>query len=157
DDTRGTLFFDIMRFANIIRPRYLFLENVRGLLNHDNGNTFETILRTLDDIGYDAEWQVLNSDGLETVQNRERVVIVGHLRGKSTRKIFPVSRTSKVIIQENILAADYRYDEGLRIRKNGTVPCLTTKSGSDNGLSAKPFVLINEKQVRKLTPKEYFR
>ena len=61
EDTRGTLFFDIARMARIIRPKYLFLENVKGLLSHDNGDTFETILRTLDEIGYDAEWQVLNS------------------------------------------------------------------------------------------------
>lgn len=59
DDTRGTLFFEIMRIANIVRPQYLFLENVKGLLNHDGGATFETILNTLDEFGYDAEWQVL--------------------------------------------------------------------------------------------------
>lgn len=58
-DTRGTLFFDIARMARIIRPKYLLLENVKGLLSHDNGDTFEIILRTLDEIGYDAEWQVL--------------------------------------------------------------------------------------------------
>ena len=58
-DTRGTLFFDIARFANILRPRYLFLENVKGLFSHDNGNTFETILRTLDELGYDVEWDLL--------------------------------------------------------------------------------------------------
>src|SRR5690625_2060199 len=56
EDTRGTLFFEIARFANILQPRYLFLENVKGLLSHDDGNTFETILRTLDELGYDAEW-----------------------------------------------------------------------------------------------------
>ncbi len=55
EDTRGTLFFEIARFASILRPKYLFLENVTGLLNHDNGNTFETILRALDELGYDAE------------------------------------------------------------------------------------------------------
>lgn len=58
-DTRGTLFFHIARFASVIRPRYLFLENVKGLLNHDGGDTFETIIRTLDELGYDAEWDLL--------------------------------------------------------------------------------------------------
>lgn len=90
DDTRGTLFFEIARFADIIRPQYLFLENVKGLLSHDNGNTFETILRTLDELGYDAEWDLLNSKDFGVPQNRERVFIVGHLRGSSTRKVFPV-------------------------------------------------------------------
>ncbi|HEM4388965.1 TPA: DNA cytosine methyltransferase, partial [Streptococcus suis] len=81
EDTRGTLFFEIARFASILRPKYLFLENVTGLLNHDNGNTFETILGALDDLGYDAEWQVFNSKNFGVPQNRERVFIIGHLRG----------------------------------------------------------------------------
>src|SRR5699024_3226340 len=59
DDTRGTLFFEIVRFASILRPQYLFLENVKGLINHDGGDTFETILRALDELGYDAEWDLL--------------------------------------------------------------------------------------------------
>lgn len=61
EDTRGTLFFEIARFASILRPKYLFLENVKGLLNHENGVTFETIISTLDELGYNVEWQVLNS------------------------------------------------------------------------------------------------
>lgn len=93
DDTRGTLFFEIARFANIIRPRYLFLENVKGLLNHDRGITFEVILRTLDELGYDAEWQVLNSKNFGVPQNRERVFIIGHSRRSSTRKVFPITKT----------------------------------------------------------------
>jgi len=88
-DTRGTLFFEIARFASILKPRYLFLENVKGLLNHEGGATFETIIRTLDELGYDVEWQVFNSKNF-VAQNRERVFIIGHLRGASTRKIFPL-------------------------------------------------------------------
>ena len=91
EDTRGTLFFEICRFASVLRPKYLFLENVRGLLNHDGGATFETIIRTLDELGYDVEWQVLNSKNFGVPQNRERVFIIGHLRGTSGRKVFPLS------------------------------------------------------------------
>ena len=91
EDTRGTLFFEIARFASILRPKYLFLENVRGLLDHDGGATFETIIRTLDELGYDVEWQVLNSKNFGVPQNRERVFIIGHLRGTSGRKVFPLS------------------------------------------------------------------
>lgn len=61
DDIRGTLFFKIARIAAVKKPKYLFLENVPGLLNHDEGRTFETILRTLDGLGYNVCWQVLNS------------------------------------------------------------------------------------------------
>ena len=95
EDTRGTLFFEICRFASILRPKYLFLENVRGLLNHDGGATFETIIRTLDGLGYDVEWQVLNSKNFGVPQNRERVFIIGHLRGQRTRNVFPIERESK--------------------------------------------------------------
>ena len=95
EDTRGTLFFEICRFASILRPKYLFLENVRGLLNHDGGATFETIIRTLDRLGYDVEWQVLNSKNFGVPQNRERVFIIGHLRGQRTRNVFPIGRESE--------------------------------------------------------------
>ena len=60
DDIRGTLFFKIARIAAVKKPKYLFIENVPGLLNHDEGRTFETILRTLDGLGYNVCWQVLN-------------------------------------------------------------------------------------------------
>lgn len=90
EDTRGTLFFEIARFASILKPKYLFLENVKGLLNHDKGDTFETILSALDELGYDVEWQVLNSKDFGVPQNRERVFIIGHLRGERGRKVFPI-------------------------------------------------------------------
>lgn len=95
EDTRGTLFFQIARFASILKPRYLFLENVKGLLHHDGGATFGTILETLEELGYDVEWQVLNSKNFGVPQNRERVFIVGHLRGTGGRKVFPIGGESK--------------------------------------------------------------
>ena len=100
EDTRGTLFFEIARFASILKPRYLFLENVKGLLNHDKGNTFEVILSALDELGYDVEWQVLNSKNFGVPQNRERVFIIGHLRGGSGRKVFPLSGDGAAITCE---------------------------------------------------------
>lgn len=92
EDTRGTLFFEIARFASILKPKYLFLENVKGLLNHDGGNTFKTIIGTLDELGYDAEWEICNSKNFGVPQNRERVFIIGHLRGRRARNIFPIIR-----------------------------------------------------------------
>lgn len=98
EDTRGTLFFEIARFASILRPRFLFLENVKGLLNHEGGATFETILRTLDELGYDAEWEVHNSKDY-VPQNRERVFIIGHLRGERTEQVFPFERIDRTIVE----------------------------------------------------------
>ena len=97
EDTRGSLFFEIARFASILRPKYLFLENVKGLLNHDGGATFETILGVLDELGYNVEWQVLNSKDFGVPQNRERVLIVGHLRGECTRRVFPLSKSGQQV------------------------------------------------------------
>ena len=95
EDTRGSLFFEIARFASILRPKYLFLENVKGLLNHDGGATFETILGALDELGYNVEWENINSKNFGVPQNRERVLIVGHLRGECTRRVFPLSKSGQ--------------------------------------------------------------
>jgi DNA (cytosine-5)-methyltransferase 1 len=93
EDTRGTLFFDIARIAKSKRPRIIFLENVKGLLSHDKGRTFAIILSTLDELGYDVEWEVLNSKHFGVPQNRERVFIIGHIRGEPFRQIFPIGET----------------------------------------------------------------
>lgn len=73
DDTRGTLFFEIARIAAVKRPPFLLLENVPGLLSHDKGRTFATILGALDELGYDVAWQILNSKDFGVPQSRKRV------------------------------------------------------------------------------------
>lgn len=90
EDTRGTLFFEIARAAKQIQPRFLFLENVKGLLSHGKGETFRTILTSLDELGYDVEWQVLNSKDFQVPQNRERIFIIGHSRRYRPRFLFPL-------------------------------------------------------------------
>lgn len=92
DDTRGTLFFEIARVLKDKRPRHFLLENVKGLLSHDKGKTFQTILEILTNLGYFVEWQVLNSKDFGVPQNRERVFLIGHLGGYGGRKVFPLSR-----------------------------------------------------------------
>jgi len=95
EDTRGTLFFDIARIAKYKRPRLLLLENVKGLLSHEEGRTFNTIIATLNELGYDLQWQVLNSKNFGVPQNRERVFIIGHLRETSRPKVFPITQNSQ--------------------------------------------------------------
>jgi DNA (cytosine-5)-methyltransferase 1 len=99
-DTRGTLFFEIARLAADKRPRLLLLENVKGLLSHDFGLTFETIVETLDELGYDLQWQVLNSKNFGVPQNRERVFIVGNLRGTNRPQVFPIEGRNPIHLQE---------------------------------------------------------
>lgn len=93
DDTRGTLFFDLARILRAKRPRLCVFENVKGLISHDRGRTFDTIIRTLDELGYDCQWQVLNSKNHGVPQNRERIIIVGHLRGTPRPEVFPFGIT----------------------------------------------------------------
>ncbi len=94
EDTRGTLFFEVARIIKVKRPKIVFLENVKGLLNHDKGNTFRTIIQTLSELGYDVQWMVLNSKFFGVPQNRERVFIIGSLRGTSRPEILPFGETS---------------------------------------------------------------
>lgn len=88
EDTRGTLFFEVLRLAKERKPEILFGENVAGLLNHDRGRTFATLLNAMGDVGFDCEWQVLNSRYLGVAQNRARVFLIGHLRGGVEDKYF---------------------------------------------------------------------
>ena len=100
--TKGTLFFEVARAVKQIKPRFVFLENVKGLLNHDKGNTFRTILNTFDELGYDVQWRVLNSKNFGVPQNRERVYIVGHLRGDSGREVFSIFGENGEVNQANV-------------------------------------------------------
>lgn len=93
NETRGTLFFDVARILKHKRPQHLVLENVKGLLSHDNGKTFQTILRVLTDLGYHVEWQVLNSKDFGVPQNRERTYIVGHFGNGCGRQVLPLRET----------------------------------------------------------------
>lgn len=140
EDTRGTLFFEIARFASILRPKYLFLENVKGLLSHDNGTTFETILRTLDELGYDVEWQVLNSKDFGVPQNRERVFLIGHLRGAGTRNVFPLrgeSPTAELLKPKRLgnLNPSGRGMNGEVYQVDGLSPTVTTNKGEGSKIA----------------------
>ena len=132
EDTRGTLFFDMARIAREIKPKYLFLENVKGLLNHAKGDTFEVILRTLDELGYDAEWEVLNSKDFGVPQNRERVFIIGHLRGSGGRKVFPIGQGGGTSV-------------GIQGQTVGTI---TTRTGE--AASVGSYVVENKQHAQKI-------
>lgn len=94
---RSSLFFRVMYLVGQLeeenKPTYLFIENVKNLLSVNGGWDFARLLIEMEQGGYDAEWQVLNSKDYEVPQNRERCFIIGHLRGRSTSKIFPIEGT----------------------------------------------------------------
>ena len=93
-DARGTLFFEIARILEAKRPSYFILENVPGLLSHDKGRTFCTILSTLSELGYHVEWKVLNSKDFGVPQARKRVYIVGYFDFRCAGKVLPEPETN---------------------------------------------------------------
>lgn len=163
NDTRGTMFFEIARILKNKRPPYLLLENVKGLLSHDNGRTFETIMRTLDELGYDTQWQVCNSKDFGVPQNRERVFIVGNIRGISRPKVFPFKSDERMVIRKkdpsiaNTITANYwkgpaasrpligtyrthKDGKGFREMKMGISPTIPARAREDG--SGQPVVAI---------------
>ena len=146
NDTRGTLFFEIERIVKEKLPSILLLENVLGLLSHEKGRTFATILDTLDALGYDVEWQVLNSKYF-VPQNRERVFIVGHLGGKRARKIFPIGGDDQETIGPQIEMIKNSPDDSYRLYStDGISRTLRANSG---GMGSKTG-LYAEKKIKKI-------
>ncbi len=101
NDTRGTLFFEIARilryYKDIENPiPCLVLENVKGLLSHDNGRTFTTIYRVLTDIGYTVECELLNTRNFSIPQNRERIYIVGYIGDRGKPQVFPIRESGAI-------------------------------------------------------------
>lgn len=88
-DPRGSVFYEIARLARDKKPAYLLLENVPGILHHDRGRTFVTILATLCELGYGVEWQILNSQAFGVPQARRRVYFIGYLDPRCTGQILP--------------------------------------------------------------------
>ena len=129
EDSRGTLFFEIARIAAVKRPAYLFLENVPGLLSHDGGWTFATILGTLSDLGYDVVWQVLNSKDFGVPQSRKRVYIIGFLRDKCAGEILSLRETNAATLMQVVPGR-----EGNRIYSpRGVATTLVSNAGGFGG------------------------
>ena len=134
---RSSLFFRIIMLIQDLeekdRPTYLLIENVKNLLSVNRGWDFLAVLSALDESGYDAEWQVINSAGY-VPQNRERVFIVGHLRGRCTREVFPFEGADgeNTIFQlGNFLPTKKRDNpnQGRVYDPMGIAPCLNQMDG----------------------------
>jgi len=154
NQTKGTLFFEVTRAVKQIKPRFVLLENVKGLLNHDEGNTFRTILNTLDELGYDVEWRVLNSKDFGVPQNRERVYIIGHLREDSGRKVFPFFGENGEVNQANVInplkgKSDYGWHFEQEVHDDQGL-CRTIKANGGSGNIPK-VILNNPAKINDLT------
>ncbi len=176
EDTRGTLFFDVARIAKYHKPKVIFLENVKGFVNHNKGETFKVVKETLEELGYQVYSKVLNTKDYGIPQNRERIYIVAFL-DKKIKFNFPEKEPLKLNIR-NLLEDDvhdtYYYNnkplyerikdditsmdtvyqwrrQYVRENKNGVCPTLTANMGT--GGHNVPIILDN-KGIRKLTPNE---
>lgn len=158
DDTRGTLFFEIARVLRDKKPRLLLLENVKGLLSHDSGNTFKTIISALTELGYDLQWQVLNSKNFGVPQNRERVFVVGNLRGTSRPEIFPIRNYNSTALSELTKGVSDAY-------RVYTTACAKTLKGQAGGVGAKTGLyavvidrgIIKEKSIANTLDANYYK
>ena len=147
-DSRGTLFFEIARLVAEKRPSYFLLENVPGLLSHDKGRTYHTILSTFSELGYHVEWKVLNSKDFGVPQSRKRVYIVGYLDGRCAGKILPLQPPNGAALVQ-ILGGG----QGERVYDPSGVSCtLTSNSG---GMGAKTGLYQVGLPIKENTKKGY--
>lgn len=122
---RSSLFFRVMYLLGQLeekkKPTWLFIENVKNLLSVNGGWDFAKLLVELDEGGYDAEWEILNSKDFGVPQNRERCFIIGHLRGRSGSQVFPLKRDDEQASQ-------------LQRCETITTGSLTTRTGEANSV-----------------------
>ena len=187
NDTRGTLFFDIARIARHHKPKVLFLENVKNLTKHYNGNTLKIILRTLEEIGYDIYYKVLTASHYGVPQARERIYIIGFRKDLGiTDFTFPKPRYNEIYLKD-ILEKDKDMKEylinrtDLKFWKRDETPALNpiqigqinkggqgeriysinghaiTLSAYGGGVAGKTGAYLINRQIRRLSPRECAR
>lgn len=156
---RSSLFFRVMYLVGQLkeedRPTYLFIENVKNLLSVNGGWDFARLLIEMEQWGYDAEWQVLNSKDFGVPQNRERCFIIGHLRGRSVSKVFPIEGTDgKNSVSLNLFGClNGRNSQRDRVYSgDGLAPTISTKPGGNTEpkVSIKIIGEINSSQDGKI-------
>jgi len=140
EDTRGTLFFDVARATNAIKPKYVFMENVKGLLNHDKGNTISVIVNTFKELGYRIETRVFNSKYFGVPQNRERIFILGIREDLPTKDFLidvPIQRKEitgiENILEDKPTESLYLTNPG-RLSRLGKVVCERGELGKINAV-----------------------
>ena len=133
EDTRGTLFFEIARVLQEKRPQYFLLENVRGLLSHDQGKTFQTILGVLADLGYYVQWTVLNSKNFGVPQNRERIFIEGYLRAECGLEVLSIRRNCEANNDRQLIKLNNKPQAQSVYDANGVACTLSANGGGQGG------------------------
>ncbi|SFX82621.1 DNA (cytosine-5)-methyltransferase 1 [Thermoactinomyces sp. DSM 45891] len=145
---RSSLFFTVTELLRKIKkedssrlPSYIIAENVRNFLSINGGWDFLCALSELDQIGYDCEWQLLNSKNFGVPQNRQRVFIVGHLRGRRTRKVFPIERANTEVTLQQIIGGR----QGARVYDPTGLSCSLNSSGGGSGANTGLYLFTKNK------------
>lgn len=185
DDHRGNLFFELERIFTEKKPQVVFLENVKNLVGHDNGNTFRVILKHMQDAGYHVKYKVLNACEYGNLpQNRERIYIVGFLNRDAYKEFEfpdPVELKNKLSdyidfknkqddrfyytaekytfypqLERDMKSSDTLYQwRRIYVRENKNNLCPTLTANMGTGGHNVPLVLT-QTGIRKLTPRECF-
>lgn len=149
DDTRGTLFFDIARIIEEKQPKAFFLENVRGLLKHDDGKTFETIKQVLtEELGYSFYYKVIKASDYGVPQHRPRLFMVG-FKDKSIKFEFPEPVKLQMTMADIFNAKEVNREVGFTLRVGGRGSGLNDRRNWDTYLV--------DGEVKRLGPKEGLR
>lgn len=183
---RGNLFFDLVRIIKKKKPKIIFLENVKNLVAHDNGNTFSVINETLESLGYHVKPMVLNASNYGNVpQTRERIYIVcfknkSHYRNFEFPKPIKLEKTLHDVIdfdneqdkkfyytescsfydelKQNITRSDTCYQwRRVYVRENKSNLCPTLTANMGTGGHNVPLIKTHDGRIRKLTPHECFK
>jgi len=185
NEVRGTLFFNVAEYIKTTRPECFVLENVKGLINHDHGKTFKTIISLLSDnggtvngqmsipyfsdgLGYHLYYSVLNSKNYGVPQNRERIFIIGFKNFRSFNfpkpeplKIFLADILEKKVNEKHFLSKKTikRLKKSLRSRgfKNKDTKCVPCIIALYFKTPTDGFYIKDNSKVRRLTPRECFR
>ena len=117
NDTRGTLFYDFARIVDETQPKVFIYENVKGLINHDNGKTWNVVQSVFKSLGYKLFSKVLNSKDYGIPQNRERIIIIG-FKDKNTDFTFPeaipLTRTMQDFLEDYTDSKYYLKEKGIK-------------------------------------------
>ena len=118
--TRGTLFFDVAEIIKRKKPKAIFLENVKGLVTHDNGKTLDVILNTLEELDYAVHVKIINAKNFGVPQNRERIFIIGFNKDKvDNYNVFNFPESTQEVFINNFIENNVEgYDISEHLQKS---------------------------------------
>lgn len=150
EDTRGTLFFNIAKIIQIKRPKAIFLENVRGLLHHDNGKTFEVIKNTIDELGYYFHYEVVKASDFNLPQHRPRLFMACIRKDLVDCFEFPQSIPLVMTMSDVFDGAKVNRKIGYTLRVGGKRSAITDRRNWDGYIVNGEEVRIAPKQAKRM-------